>query len=125
MPDTVVDSGNLRVRQYWPLPGRAPILEGEINAQYNRALSDPGRAEVGGSSGRREVWVMMRVSGGRGTVWSKWWPQHLQKVMCLVSVWVGSNSGAYWPLRSRRTLRTLDHILGEGVMVWTLEPSLR
>lgn len=55
MPDTVVDTGNLRVRQYWPLPGRAPILEGEINAHYNRALSDPGKAEVVGSSGRRGV----------------------------------------------------------------------
>lgn len=71
MPDTVVNTGNLRVRQYWPLPGRAPILEGEINAHYNRALSDPGKAEVVGSSGRREVSMMRRISGGRGTVWSK------------------------------------------------------
>lgn len=57
MPDTVVDTGNLRLRQYWPLAGRAPNLEGEINTQYNRALSDPGRAEVVGSSGRRVVWL--------------------------------------------------------------------
>lgn len=84
-----MDIGNLRVRQ----PGRAPILEGEINAQYNKALSDPGRAEVVGSSGRREMWMMKRVSGGRGIVGSKWWPEHLQKVICLVSVWVGINSG--------------------------------
>lgn len=53
MPDTVVDTGNLRVREYWPLPGRAPILEREISAQYNRALSDLGRAEVVGNSGRK------------------------------------------------------------------------
>lgn len=66
-----MNTGNLRVRQYWTLPGRAPILEGEINAQYNKALSDPGRAEVMGSSARREVCMMRRVSGGRGTFWSK------------------------------------------------------